>query len=63
MNKRAVLTEEREDIPCGLVLRSIGYKSISIDQSVPFDLQKGVISNDAGRVKGVSGNKRKGRDY
>lgn len=55
VNKKAVLTEEREDIPCGLVLRSIGYKSISIDQSVPFDPQKGVISNDAGRVKGVSG--------
>ena len=50
----------REAISCGLVLRSIGYKSIEIDQSVPFDSQRGIIPNTAGRVTGNSGNSIKG---
>ncbi|XP_015762339.1 PREDICTED: NADPH:adrenodoxin oxidoreductase, mitochondrial-like, partial [Acropora digitifera] len=46
-----------EDLPCGLVFRSIGYKSISIDEQVPFDTRRGVIPNIDGRVvrPGVTG--------
>lgn len=54
-NQKAVLTEAREDIPCGLVLRSIGYRSVSIDQSLPFDDRAGVVRNEKGRVVGQNG--------
>jgi ferredoxin--NADP+ reductase len=43
-------TGERETIECGLVLRSIGYLGKPLDESLPFDERKGVISNEAGRV-------------
>ena len=46
---RAVDTGERETIECGLVLRSIGYKGIPIED-VPFDERAGTISNEGGRV-------------
>jgi ferredoxin--NADP+ reductase len=46
---RAVDTGEREEIECGLVLRSIGYKGIPIE-GVPFDERTGTISNEGGRV-------------
>jgi ferredoxin--NADP+ reductase len=42
-------TGEREEIECGLVLRSIGYKGVGLD-GVPFDSSRGVIPNEAGRV-------------
>ncbi|OWZ19090.1 NADPH:adrenodoxin oxidoreductase [Phytophthora megakarya] len=48
--QRAVGTGEFEDIPCNLVLRSIGYKSLPIEADVPFDTRRHVISNDQGRV-------------
>ncbi|XP_032900395.1 NADPH:adrenodoxin oxidoreductase, mitochondrial isoform X2 [Amblyraja radiata] len=47
---QAIQTEDIEDLECGLVLCSIGYKSHSIDPSVPFDQQQGVIPNKLGRV-------------
>lgn len=40
-----------EDIPCGLAFRSIGYKSIQIDSSIPFDAKAGRIQNLAGKVE------------
>ncbi|MCL4126007.1 UNVERIFIED_CONTAM: hypothetical protein GTU68_007327 [Idotea baltica] len=48
----AVLTDGTEMEPCGLVLRSIGYTSVKIDPSIPFDDRKGVIPNEKGRVTG-----------
>jgi ferredoxin--NADP+ reductase len=42
-------TGERETLPCGLVLRAIGYKGIAIPE-VPFDEARGVVPNVAGRV-------------
>ena len=33
---RAVATDETETIPCGLVLRSVGYRGLPVD-GVPFD--------------------------
>ncbi len=46
---RARDTGEREEIECGLVLRSIGYKGVGLD-GIPFDSGRGVIPNEAGRV-------------
>jgi len=47
---RARDTGEREEIECGLVLRSIGYKGAGLE-GIPFDEGRGLIPNDAGRVK------------
>ncbi|XP_037596934.1 NADPH:adrenodoxin oxidoreductase, mitochondrial isoform X2 [Cebus imitator] len=52
---RAVPTGAMEDLPCGLVLSSVGYKSRPIDPSVPFDCKLGVIPNVEGRVTDVPG--------
>ena len=51
---RAVATEEREVIPCGLVFRSVGYKGMGVP-GVPFDESSGTIPNDDGRVVDESG--------
>jgi len=45
----AVPTDERETIPCGLVLRSVGYGGVPLPD-VPFDGERGTIRNDRGRV-------------
>jgi ferredoxin--NADP+ reductase len=49
---RAVPTEERELIPCGLVLRSVGYRGVALPD-LPFLNDRGVIPNDEGRVLGA----------
>ena len=46
---RATDTGEREEIECGLVLRSVGYTGVPIE-GVPFDDRRGLILNDGGRV-------------
>ncbi|XP_066242964.1 NADPH:adrenodoxin oxidoreductase, mitochondrial [Saccopteryx leptura] len=51
----AVPTGDTEDLPCGLVLSSVGYKSRPIDPSVPFDPKLGIIPNKEGRVVDVPG--------
>ena len=48
--QRAVGTGSYQDIPCSLVLRSIGYKSLPIEPEVPFDTRRHVVLNDRGRV-------------
>jgi ferredoxin--NADP+ reductase len=45
-------TGATETIPCGLVLRSVGYKGVALP-GVPFDERRGVMPNDRGRVEGV----------
>ncbi|XP_060884211.1 NADPH:adrenodoxin oxidoreductase, mitochondrial [Labrus mixtus] len=52
---RAVLTGEVEDVTCGLVISSIGYKSLPIDPSVPFDQRKAIVPNNMGRVQQAAG--------
>jgi ferredoxin/flavodoxin---NADP+ reductase len=42
-------TGETETIPCGLVLRSVGYQGVALP-GVPFDERRAVIPNTAGRV-------------
>lgn len=45
----AVGTGEFEDLKCGLVLKSIGYKSLPVE-GLPFDKYRGVVPNLMGRV-------------
>ena len=44
-------TGETETIPCGLVLRSVGYRGVALP-GVPFDERSGTIPNTGGRVVG-----------
>jgi len=45
-------TGETETIPCGLVLRSVGYQGVALP-GVPFDERSGTIPNERGRVSGA----------
>ena len=46
---RAVPTDEREVIPCGIVFRSVGYHGVALP-GTPFDEAAGTMPNAAGRV-------------
>ena len=46
----AIGTGEFSEIECGMVLRSIGYKSIHLEKGIPFDKRLGIIPNIDGRV-------------
>jgi ferredoxin--NADP+ reductase len=48
---RAVATDERETIPCGIVFRSVGYRGVALPD-VPYDERAGTIPNEGGRVLG-----------
>ncbi|VDM16321.1 unnamed protein product [Hydatigera taeniaeformis] len=47
--------ESPEHVECGLVVRSIGHRSVCIDPDLPFDEERGVIicSDEHGRVPGL----------
>jgi ferredoxin--NADP+ reductase len=47
---RAVPTEERETIPCGIVFRSVGYQGVAL-AGLPFDERSATIPNEGGRVE------------
>ena len=47
---RAVATDERETLPCGIVFRSVGYHGVALP-GVPFDERTGTIPNEGGRVE------------
>ena len=47
---RAVATDERETLPCGIVFRSVGYHGVPLP-GVPFDERTGTIPNEGGRVE------------
>jgi ferredoxin--NADP+ reductase len=51
---RAVATDEREVIPCGIVFRSVGYRGVSLP-GVPFAEDAGTIPNEGGRVLDENG--------
>jgi ferredoxin--NADP+ reductase len=51
---RAVPTNDREMIPCGVVFRSIGYHGVALP-GVPFAEKAGTIPNDCGRVLDARG--------
>jgi ferredoxin--NADP+ reductase len=47
---RAVATDERETLECGIVFRSVGYRGVGVP-GVPFDSDRGTIPNKGGRVQ------------
>ncbi|BHF76150.1 hypothetical protein SprV_0501924800 [Sparganum proliferum] len=53
-NQRAVRDPQAplERLECGLVIRSIGYRSLRIDEDLPFDEERGVVAclDNLGRV-------------
>ncbi|KAK0090102.1 hypothetical protein PV325_002934 [Microctonus aethiopoides] len=50
LNQVAAPTSSIEDISCGIVFRSIGWKSIKIDETIPFDERIGRVVNSGGKV-------------
>ena len=44
-----------ETIECGLILRSIGYKSIAVEPGIPYDEKQGIIPNESGKITGHPG--------
>ena len=46
-----LITGKTEKIDCGLVFRSIGYFGVPVEDSIPYDHQKGIVPNDEGRVE------------
>ncbi|GAB1602424.1 NADPH:adrenodoxin oxidoreductase, mitochondrial-like [Argonauta hians] len=54
LNQKAVPTKETTDLPCGLVLSSIGYQNIPLDSQLPFDTIRGIVPNDKGKVIGTN---------
>ena len=46
---RAVGTGETGIVPCGMVVRSVGYRGKSLP-GVPFDERRGIVPNEGGRV-------------
>ncbi len=51
---RAEGTGETEVVPCGMVVRSVGYRGKPI-LGVPFDERRGIVPNEGGRVLGAGG--------
>lgn len=49
---RPVDEDDFETIECGLIIRSIGYKAVMIDKSLPVDHKLGAILNTKGRIHG-----------
>jgi len=47
-------TDRAEELECGLVFRSIGYRGTRIP-GVPFDEERCVIPHDQGRIEGRTG--------
>ena len=39
-----------ETVDCGLIVRSVGYSSVSVDPDLPWDTSRHVITNTDGRV-------------
>ena len=52
-NGKVIKTKDEPlvEIKCGLIIRSIGYRSTPIDDSLPFDMKRGIIKNNEGRVE------------
>jgi ferredoxin--NADP+ reductase len=56
---RAVATDEREIVECGIVFRSVGYHGVELP-GVPFDVGAGTIPNEGGRVLDGTGGRASG---
>lgn len=49
LKQKAVLTERREELITDLVIPSIGYKSVQVDENIPFDYNRGIVKNNNSR--------------
>ncbi len=47
---RAEATDQFEELPVGLVFRSVGYRGVAIP-GLPFDEKAGIVPNERGRVQ------------
>jgi ferredoxin--NADP+ reductase len=47
-------TGETEDVSCGMILRSVGYRCVPL-ADVPFDENRSVLANDGGRITDGAG--------
>lgn len=45
LTAQSMPTDRTEDIDCSLVVKSVGYKSVKIDEDIPFDDNSGVARN------------------
>ncbi|KAF7705560.1 NADPH:adrenodoxin oxidoreductase, mitochondrial [Silurus meridionalis] len=52
---RALPTGQTQDVECGLLISSIGYKSLPLDPTVPFDPRTFTVPNNMGRVLHTAG--------
>ncbi|KAF5276889.1 hypothetical protein FQA39_LY06440 [Lamprigera yunnana] len=50
VNKSAKLTGFKEYLECDLAVTSIGYKSIQVDNDIPFEANNGRVINKMGKV-------------
>jgi len=50
-----VSTGREESLDCGLVVRSVGFKSVVVDPALPWDKKTCVVPNKDGRVVGRPG--------
>lgn len=50
LEKKATDTGKTEIIHTDLVVQSVGYKSVQVDKTVPFDADKGVAKSINGRI-------------
>ena len=57
---RAEGTGETEVVPCGMVIRSVGYRGRRLP-GVPFDERRGIVPNEGGRVVAPGGGGPAGR--
>lgn len=46
---QATATDETEELDCGLVFRSVGYRGIALP-GLPYDERRGVLPNETGRL-------------
>ena len=56
---RARATDQHEDLPVGMVFRSVGYRGVPL-ADMPFDDRAGIVPNVAGRVVGSDGSHQAG---
>jgi adrenodoxin-NADP+ reductase len=47
--------DARTRLPAHLVIRSVGYKGVSLDDSLPFDVKRGTLAHTHSRVNGMPG--------
>ncbi|XP_072386920.1 NADPH:adrenodoxin oxidoreductase, mitochondrial isoform X1 [Diabrotica undecimpunctata] len=50
LTQTAVLTDQIEELKTDLAIPSIGYKSVQVDNGIPFDFKKGVVQNSSSKV-------------